>query len=134
MSKTTADARVTKVMADLTKRLGSKGTVKPNALAADLTRAGIAATGKTVRGWVRDHVARFDKAEHPAYQSHEYGLAEVRTIVAGLAARSGRAQAQVGSGKASKAASKPRTAPTKGTRAVRKAAAVAESVADAPDA
>ncbi len=69
--------------------------VTPNTLARDLSRRlGRQVTAKSVRGFARDNIARFDKTRHPEYQSHEYSAAESRTITAGFLARAGRSRAQ----------------------------------------
>lgn len=69
-------------------------------------RRGRAVTSKAVRSWVREHLAGYDKASHPEYQSHEYDAATVARIVAGMTGQPGRARAQtraIDAPKASKA-------------------------------
>lgn len=66
----------------------AQSTVSPNAVASMATKvAKRPVTAKQIRGIARDHIARFDKVKHPAYQSHDYSAAEVRTILAVFAAR-----------------------------------------------
>jgi hypothetical protein len=51
-------------------------------------------TAKAVRTWARDNIARFDKAAHAEYQTHDYNAAEQRAIVDGFAKRAQRSNAQ----------------------------------------
>lgn len=63
-------------------------TTSPNMVASLASKvAKRPVTAKQVRGIARDHIARFDKVKHPAYQSHEYSAVEVRAILAVFAAR-----------------------------------------------
>lgn len=71
--------------------MGKSNTVTPNALAASLSkRLGRTITAKMVRSVARESLSAYDKARHPAYQSHEYGADAVRVITARFEARSGR--------------------------------------------
>ena len=69
-------------------------THSPRAVAVQASKVmGRPVTDKQVRGLARDTIARFDKVKHPAYQSHEYSAAEVRSLMAVFGARAGRGRA-----------------------------------------
>jgi hypothetical protein len=69
----------------------AQSTLSARAVARTVsTKLGRTVTDKQVRGWARDHIARFDKTKHPEYQGHAYTAAEVRVIVAGMVARAAR--------------------------------------------
>ena len=58
-------------------------TFTPNAVAREAsTKSRTTVTDKMVRGYARATMRRFNKALHPARQSHEYSAAERTVIVA----------------------------------------------------
>ena len=66
-------------------------TQSPNAVASALSKSlKRPVTAKAVRTMARSIIARFDKTKHPAYQSHEYSAAEVRTLTTAMSARGSR--------------------------------------------
>jgi hypothetical protein len=92
---------------------GKAPTITANELARKLSRdLKRNVTGKTVRQWSRDNIARFGDDR---YTAHEYSAAEVKTITAAFVARGTRSKVQPKGSKptaskraaASKTASKP---------------------------
>lgn len=101
-------------------------THSPRAVAAQASKVmGRPVTDKQVRGLARDTIARFDKVKHPAYLSHEYSAAEVRSLLAVFAARAGRGRA------VTRKATKSATVTRKAARATKSAAQVAPVATDA---
>lgn len=67
-------------------------TTTANALARELSkRLGRTISGKVVRQWSRDNIARFGDDK---YTAHEYSAAEVKAISAAFAARGTRSRVQ----------------------------------------
>lgn len=96
-----------------------------NEVARIVSRAvGRTVTAKQVRAYGRAHIGRLDDDK---YTPTAYSTAEVARIVAHFKGTTARSKAQT------EAPRKRRTTPSKGTRAARKASAVAES-AEASDA
>ena len=67
----------------------AQSTMSAHAVAREASKASKRnVSDKQVRSLARDFIPRFDKATHPAYQSHEYDAAESRWLVAAFVARS----------------------------------------------
>ena len=97
--------------------MARSNTVTPNALASSLSKSlGRTITAKAVRTVARGIVKAYDKATHPAYQSHAYSTEQARVITAAFRARGTRtasaATSKVNARKPRKASAAPSVATT----------------------
>ena len=93
--------------------MARSSAVTPNALASSLSKSlGRTITPKAVRTVARGIVKAYDKATHPAYQSHAYTPDQVRTITAAFRARGTRTASAASAGKVKARKARPASAPT----------------------